>query len=469
MPLPAIAGIDWQAALQSVDQRPGLLRKVLAGFRNDYGAAGQALLLDSGASPQALQRYAHGLKSAAATIGAQAVVQMACALETALRQDRLADAQALRTPLAAALATLAASMDAALGAQDAAHGDVQDGVHDGVHDGVRDGAQDHAHGGAVPASGPARQPAGDGIERPHILVVDDQELNRDLLALLLEDQYTITTTGDGAGVPGWAAEHQPDLILLDVLMDGVHGHEVLRRLKEDAGTAHIPVIFITGLNSTADEAHGLELGASDYIPKPFSHTVVRTRVALHLQLARQRRELETLAQVDSLTGLPNRRRFDEHYAAEWRRAQRNGAPLSVLLVDVDSFRQYNDRHGHAMGDQALRALGRVLRACARRPADLAARCAGGQFALVLPETDAAAAFDMAQRIRAQAEKLAGAAAFTVSVGGATSALLNGESRGALLDAAAQQLNRAKADGGNRAACRAAHKSVSRKFLEEMEG
>jgi len=281
--LPAVAGIDWHAALRCVGQRHDVLLKVLSGFRKSYGASGQALLLDDATAADGLLRFAHGLKSVAATLGAHAVVQMAGALENALRQDRGADAHALRAPLAAALASLAAAMDTALGGAPA--------------DAMRTPADDAmalAAGAAKPPAGPGAAPS---LQRQRILIVDDQELNREVLSILLEDDYAVSASGDGVGAVAWASEHLPDLILLDVLMEGVDGHEVLRRLKRDAATAHIPVIFITGLGTTEDEAHGLELGASDYISKPFSPAVVRARVALHLQLARQRRQLEALAHI----------------------------------------------------------------------------------------------------------------------------------------------------------------------------
>jgi diguanylate cyclase (GGDEF)-like protein len=471
-PLPAVAGIDWHAALRCVGQRHDLLLNVLAGFRKSYGASGQALLLDDATTADALLRFAHGLKSGAATLGAHAVVQMACALENALRQDRGADAHALRAPLAAALASLAAAMDAAFGGAPA--------------DAMRPPA-DHAM--ACAAGAPAATPAAcaglaPSLQRQSILIVDDHELNREVLSLLLEDDYEVSASGNGADAVEWTCGHLPDLILLDVIMEGIDGHEVLRRLKQDPATAHIPVIFITGLDSNDDEAHGLELGASDYISKPFSPAVVRARVALHLQLARQRRQLEALAHIDGVTGLPNRRRFDDHYAAEWSRAQRNGSPLSVLLLDVDCFKQYNDQYGHATGEQVLQALGRVLRACARRPADLAARYGGEEFILVLPDTDAEAALDIAQRIRAEVEALAiphgysiCAPVITVSVGGATWSLpggepggaLDGETRAQLLEAAERHLHRARQEGRNRAVFRATHRPVSMKFLEELSG
>ncbi|MBY0239582.1 MAG: response regulator [Burkholderiaceae bacterium] len=459
-PLPAIPGIDWQVALECVGQRHALLHKVLASFVQNYGGAGHTPLLDHDAAPELLQRYVHSLKSAAATLGAQAVTQMAGALEIALQQDRGADAQALRAPLAAALASLSASIEAAFGlpAEPAMRTAVDNSM---AQPGAPAGAD------AEPNSTPDRQ---------SVLIVDDQVINLEVLSMLLEDQYDVTTSGDGAEALAWAAEHQPDLILLDVMMEGINGHEVLRRLKEDATTSHIPVMFITGLDSRDDEARGLELGASDYISKPFSAAVVRARVALHLQLARQRRQLEALAHIDGLTGLPNRRRFDDHYAKEWQRAQRNGSPLSLLLLDVDCFKQYNDHYGHAMGDQVLRTLGRVLRNSARRPADLAARYGGEEFVLILPETDGAAALDIAQRLCADVAALAiphlhsdCAPCITVSVGGATAFPPGSESRAELLEAADQHLYRAKAEGRNRTVCRTAHHGAGKKFLEALKG
>ncbi|GAB2840006.1 hypothetical protein GCM10027277_03690 [Pseudoduganella ginsengisoli] len=245
-PLPAIAGIDWQAALHRVDQRHDLLQRVITGFRATYGAAGQALLHDPATPQQTLQRFAHGLKSAAATIGAHAAMQMASALECALREGRGADAQSMRAPLAATLAALTAAMQAADGAPSST---------------------------ATPG-GP-----------PHILIVDDHELNRELLSLLLDDTYAITATGDGAHALQLALQHQPDLILLDVVMEGMDGHEVLRRLKDDCRTAHIPVVFVSGLDTEDDRARGLELGAAGYIAKPYKPDAVRACVAQCLQQA----------------------------------------------------------------------------------------------------------------------------------------------------------------------------------------
>ncbi len=269
-PLPAIEGVDWQSALEGMGYRHDLLHHVLACFRHEYGAAAQALLQDGATPPDVLLRFAHSLKSAAATIGAHAVAGLAGELERAMRDGRTADAGARRAPLAAVLARLAGALGAALGPASGA---------------LLDAAPDAASG---PESGGGPTAAPDG-RSPHILVVDDHELNREVLAALLQDDYTLSTTADGAGAVAWAAAHQPDLILLDVMMDGLDGHAVLRRLKDHAATAHIPVIFITGLDGADDRAHGLELGAADYISKPFIPAVVLARVALHLQLAQARR------------------------------------------------------------------------------------------------------------------------------------------------------------------------------------
>ena len=168
-------------------------------------------------------------------------------------------------------------------------------------------------------------------ETQKVLIADDDIVNRQVLAELLKPEYTVVLAKNGAQALEHAARHLPDLMLLDVLMPDMDGYEVLRRLRADEQTAHISVIFISGMGRPEDEANGLKMGAADYIAKPFNATVVLARVALHLQLVRQRRMLEHLANVDGLTELANRRRFDEVYEAEWQRSRRNGRPLSLAL------------------------------------------------------------------------------------------------------------------------------------------
>ena len=295
-----------------------------------------------------------------------------------------------------------------------------------------------------------------------VLVADDDAMNRQVLSDLLKPEYTVLLAKNGAQVLERAARHTPDLILLDVMMPDLDGYEVLRRLRADPATAHITVIFISALDRPEDEATGLKMGAADYISKPFNATVVMARVALHLQFVRQRRMLEHLAHVDGLTELANRRRFDEMYATEWQRAQRNATPLSLAILDIDCFKQYNDFSGHPAGDRALRAVGRAASSCMRRPCDLAARYGGEELVLLMPDTDAAQAQHVINAIRDALRQLAiehaasvACTTLTVSVGGATLAPGTGELAAALFEAADAHLYRAKREGRNRVVWREA--------------
>ena len=298
-------------------------------------------------------------------------------------------------------------------------------------------------------------------EPQKVLVADDDAINRQVLAELLKPEYTVLLAKNGEQALERAARHAPDLILLDVMMPDMDGYEVLRRLRANVATADIAVIFVSGLDRPEDEANGLKLGAADYIAKPFDATVVMARVALHLQLVRQRRMLERMAHIDGLTQLANRRRFDELYATEWQRAQRSGSALSLALLDIDSFKQYNDHYGHPAGDRVLRALARTVASCLRRPADLAARYGGEELVLLLPDTDAAQAQAVmdtvctaiaALRIPHEGSKVA--PTLTVSVGGATLGECGQESLETLFAAADKHLYRAKQAGRNRVVWRA---------------
>ncbi len=301
-----------------------------------------------------------------------------------------------------------------------------------------------------------------GVEMQKVQVADDDAVNREVLGELLKPEYTVLLAKNGAQTLERAARHQPDLILLDVMMPDMDGYEVLRRLRADPQTEHIAVIFISGLDRPEDEATGLKMGAADYITKPFNQTVVMARVALHLQVVRQRRMLERLANIDGLTELANRRRFDEVYELEWQRARRSSRPLSLAMLDIDAFKQYNDRYGHPAGDRALRSVARAAAAAMRRPADLAARYGGEEIVLLLPETDVVAAGQVVAQLREAIAALGIAheassvsSVLTVSVGGATLDPDSQESPAALFEAADAQLYRAKQGGRNRISWRTA--------------
>ena len=232
-----------------------------------------------------------------------------------------------------------------------------------------------------------------------LLIVDDEKQNRLLLTELFGTTYKIIQAKNGVQALEKARQHRPDLILLDVLMPEMDGMDVLRELKRDDATRLIPVIFITALDSATDEENGLNLGAVDYISKPFHPPIVRVRVRNQLQLVHQRRLLEQLASLDGLTGIPNRRQFDATLLKEWHRCQRNQQPLSLIVADVDFFKKYNDALGHAAGDRVLQEVAATLRQAARRPGDLVARYGGEEFVLLLPETDATSAQALAEGLQ----------------------------------------------------------------------
>ncbi|WP_367065865.1 diguanylate cyclase [Oryzisolibacter sp. LB2S] len=291
---------------------------------------------------------------------------------------------------------------------------------------------------------------------PTLLIVDDDRQSRLLLTELFEGEYRIIAAKNGLQALERARAHMPDLILLDVLMPEMDGMAVIHALKREDSTRHIPVIFITALDSTADEEQGLDLGAVDYITKPFHPSIARVRVRNHLQIVHQRRLLEQIAALDGLTGIPNRRRFDEALTQEWSRCQRLGVPLSLIIADVDQFKPYNDRLGHAAGDRVLQEIAVALRQGARRPGDLAARYGGEEFVLLLPATDASQAQQLAGELlqRLNARGLAHPASsagpcVTLSLGGATAIPGSNEVNPEFFRRADAALYQAKAQGGDR--------------------
>jgi diguanylate cyclase (GGDEF)-like protein len=289
-----------------------------------------------------------------------------------------------------------------------------------------------------------------------LLIVDDEKQNRTLLTELLQDDYQIILAKNGLQALDRAQERSPDLILLDILMPEMDGFAVIRALKKNDSTRNIPVIFISALDSASDEELGLELGAVDYIAKPFHPPIVRVRVRNHLQSVHQRRLLEQLALIDSLTEIPNRRRFSEVYEKEWRRCMRNGSPLSLIVVDVDHFKIYNDTYGHAAGDLVLKRVAQTIQAALQRPADFVARYGGEEFVVILPEIEAAGAQEVAEKIRADVEQQkihypesSSANCLTVSLGGATQIPGKTEVDSELFCRADRFLYEAKRTGRNR--------------------
>jgi diguanylate cyclase (GGDEF)-like protein len=222
--------------------------------------------------------------------------------------------------------------------------------------------------------------------KPKLLVVDDQPINIQVMYQAFAGDYQVFMATSGAQALAICQDNPPDLILLDVVMPGMDGFEVCHKLKADEATCNIPIIFVTAHTDAAQETHGLSLGAVDFIAKPVNPAVVRARVKTHLTVKFQSDLLRKLVFLDGLSGVYNRRYFDQQFTMEWARAVRNNSPLSLIMVDVDCFKLFNDRYGHQAGDDCLRQIAVALKGCLKRPADLVARYGGEEFACILPDT-----------------------------------------------------------------------------------
>lgn len=222
---------------------------------------------------------------------------------------------------------------------------------------------------------------------PCLLVVDDQPVNIQALYRIFAPDHRVLMATGGAKALALCKEDPPDLVLLDVVMPEMDGHEVCARLKADEITRNIPVIFVTSHTDAEEETKGLELGAIDFIAKPVNPAVVRARVKTQLTLKAQSDLLRQMVFIDGLTGVANRRCFDERLDIEWRRAARSALPLALLMVDVDHFKRFNDRYGHQLGDECLRRVACALKGGLLRPGDVVARYGGEEFACILPGTD----------------------------------------------------------------------------------
>jgi len=238
-----------------------------------------------------------------------------------------------------------------------------------------------------------------------LLIVDDENANFKVLTHILGSEYTIFTATNGASAIEKAREFLPDLILLDILMPDMDGYATLAKIKSFEDIKKIPVIFITGLDSDEDEEKGLALDAADYITKPFSAAIVKLRVRNQIQIVNQMRTIERLSLIDQLTNIPNRRSFDDRLKMEWKQAVREKTPISLLIIDIDNFKYFNDTYGHQQGDVVLQKIAELLPQSFRRPGDFAARWGGEEFVVLLPNTPLEGANELAEKIRADIEKI----------------------------------------------------------------
>ncbi len=226
-------------------------------------------------------------------------------------------------------------------------------------------------------------------EQYHILIVDDEKANLDILQHVLKPHCSVYIAKSGEAALKIAQDSLPDLILLDIIMPGIDGFEVLARLKENDATRDIPVIFVTGMTDPASEEKGIRLGAVDYIPKPFHPVIVWARVQTQLKMLDRLRELQ---QIDAAFGfvphLPNRPHFERVFLTEWRRALRTKSSLATLIVSVP-----------IQGNDTAQSVLDTLRKSVRRSADLVVRLDEKRFGILLPSTEDRGATTIADEIR----------------------------------------------------------------------
>lgn len=288
-----------------------------------------------------------------------------------------------------------------------------------------------------------------------ILIVDDENTNIMTLTHILGAEYIIYTVKNGNNALKVAEQQQPDVILLDILMPEMSGYEVISILKNAENTREIPVIFISGLNNPDDEEKGLLMGASDYITKPFSPSIVRLRVENQIRMLNQLRIIEQVSMIDQLTSIPNRRGFDSRMDMEWIRAIREHTMISILVVDIDKFKIYNDTYGHQQGDVVLQVVAHTITQSLNRPGDFVARWGGEEFVVLLPNTDQTGAMNIAEKIRYNIDRISVPCAngentgVTVSIGVKAQIPGFNSSRESFFGEADKALYRAKEEGRNR--------------------
>ncbi|MDX2464527.1 MAG: diguanylate cyclase [Porticoccus sp.] len=287
-----------------------------------------------------------------------------------------------------------------------------------------------------------------------ILTVDDHPVNLAFIKGLLEDDYIVYTATSGLEAIDCCHKYLPDIVLLDVFMEGMDGLETCRLLKASELLADIPVIFITGSIDSSNEDDCWEVGGVDFLTKPVNARTLFNRVKAHLTLKFQTDLLREMAFLDGVTGVFNRHYFDDYLMRTVKDARRTADPLAVLMLDIDFFKLYNDCYGHLEGDECLRKISSYIKQSLFRPLDIVARYGGEEFVVVLPKTDIGGAKMIVQRIVQGIEGLAiphrdssfGVVTISAGVSQLSAEIVSGEELLALADKA---LYEAKSSGRNR--------------------
>ena len=237
-----------------------------------------------------------------------------------------------------------------------------------------------------------------GLVPPSLLIVDDDPGIVQVLGHMLEGLGHLRFALSAVDALRLARESAPDVVLVDAEMPGMNGFEFCSAMKADPQLSEVPVIFVSAHGHVETEVACFAVGAADFIRKPPTAEVVVARVRTQLRLKSLSDALRRAALVDGLTGVANRRRFDEQLQTECDRALRSGDPLSLLMIDVDQFKRYNDLYGHPAGDACLRSDAGAIQSLVRRPADQVARYGGEEFVMLLPQTEPSGAAHLGQRV-----------------------------------------------------------------------
>lgn len=238
-----------------------------------------------------------------------------------------------------------------------------------------------------------------------ILIVDDSIVQAAQLKAILEDEYDIIIAQTAEEGLRLAGSETLSLILLDVVMPGMDGFTLLKKLQEEIITQSIPVILVTSLSDVENEQHGLVLGAVDYITKPFHSLIVKARVNTHVKLYQYRRQVERQSMTDQLTGVANRRRYERYCITKWNEAVRLHVPFSICMFDIDRFKAYNDTFGHPAGDKVISAVARTVSSYLQRSTDFLARYGGEEFVALFMGDHAQKIFPHLIKIRQAVENL----------------------------------------------------------------
>ncbi len=259
----------------------------------------------------------------------------------------------------------------------------------------------------------------------NVLIIDDSTLQAAQLRSIIKDDYDVTIVETAEDGLNYANTGNYSLILLDVIMPGMDGFMLLKKLQEEDMTRHIPVILITSLADIQNEQRGLMLGAVDYITKPFHPLIVKARVNTHIKLYQYRKQIEHQSTTDQLTGVANRRRHDRYSAVKWQEAIRLQVPFSICMFDIDNFKMYNDTFGHPAGDKVIAEVAKTASSYLRRSTDFFARYGGEEFVAFMMGNDAESAFSHLIKIRREVEALhiqhspSVSQWVTISIGGVT--------------------------------------------------